>query len=685
MRSISKIAAFVLMAVVIVVMIAATCIEKSVGSGAMIYGSWWFASLWALLAVSAIIYIFKMQMKKRPVLRLLHISLVLILLGACITHFFGKQGTAHLRLDRPCIAMECGNNHYERFPFELHLESFDVLTYPGTQTPMDYVSAVSVQNSDNQDNKAIEMQISMNRIGEVSGYRFYQMAYDPDLRGTILSVSYDPWGIGVTYLGYALLFLSMLLLLILPSEGFRKALRRLSLVVLFYAIAPAVSAEPMVLPDSMANRFCDLHIYYNGRICPVQTVARDFTTKLYGKPSYNGYSAEQVFTGWVFFPSSWRDEPFKQRKGDRYVEEQQAIVDMLLNGEFLHIYPYPSEQGLEWYSPMTELPLQMDEADCIFIRKSLDYMSELAVTKQYGQLSYTIDKVAKYQNDKAQELLPTHGKFMAEKLYNGLQFTKVIAMVMVTLGLLLFFVYLNFWLNGKKESRMVHWSVNVLMALFWTYQSLVLCLRWAIGGHLPLSNGYETMQFMAWVVVPITLLFQKRFVLMVPFGFLLTGLTLLVSMMGEANPQITPLMPVLSSPLLSIHVCIIMLAYSLLAIVFLNGLTAICLKDKAKVEHLQDVSKVLLYPALFSLAAGIFIGAIWANISWGRYWGWDPKEVWALITMLVYSFVMHSSSLPFFRRPKVFHTFLVLAFLSVLMTYFGVNFILGGMHSYANG
>lgn len=685
MKKISKIMAFGLMVVIILVMIAATGIEKGLGTGAMIYGSWWFATLWAMLAVFGIIYIFRMQMMKRPVLLLLHISLVIILMGACITHFFGKQGTAHVRLDRPCIAMECGDNHYERFPFELHLESFDVLTYPGTQTPMDYLSVVSIQQHDNQDNNPIEMQISMNRIGEVSGYRFYQMAYDPDLQGTILSVSYDPWGIGVTYLGYATLFLSMLLLLILPNEGFRRALRRFSLVVMLCVIAPTVSAEPMVLPDTLADKFCDLHIYYNGRICPVQTVARDFTTKLYGKPKYRGYSAEQVFTGWIFFSSSWKDEPFKQRKGDRYVEEQRAIVDMLLNGEFLHIYPYPTERGLEWYSQMTELPSDMAEADGLFVRKSLDYMAELAVTRQYAQLSYTIDKVSKYQDDKAKGFLPSHSKFVAEKLYNGLQSTKVIAMVMVTLGLLLFFVYLNLWLNGKKEPVMIRVSVNVLMALFWIYQSSILCLRWIVGGHLPLTNGYETMQFLAWVVVSITLLLQKRFVLMVPFGFLLTGLTLLVSMMGEANPQITPLMPVLSSPLLSIHVCVIMLAYSLLAIIFLNGLTAICLKDTAKVEHLQDVSKVLLYPALFSLAAGIFIGAIWANISWGRYWGWDPKEVWALITMLVYCFAMHSGSLPLFRKPKVFHTFLVIAFMSVLMTYFGVNFVLGGMHSYANG
>ena len=161
-------------------------------------------------------------------------------------------------------------------------------------------------------------------------------------------------------------------------------------------------------------------------------------------------------------------------------------------------------------------------------------------------------------------------------------------------------------------------------------------------------------------------------------------------MMGEANPQVSHLMPVLSSPLLSFHVVVIMLAYALLAFVMLNGVTALVVHltargedSRTEVERLQVLSRLLLYPAVFLLAVGIFIGAVWANVSWGRYWGWDPKEVWALVTLLVYAFALHSASLPWFRRPLFFHVFAVLAFLCVLVTYFGVNFLLGGMHSYA--
>ena len=155
----------------------------------------------------------------------------------------------------------------------------------------------------------------------------------------------------------------------------------------------------------------------------------------------------------------------------------------------------------------------------------------------------------------------------------------------------------------------------------------------------------------------------------------------MVSMMSGANPQITNLMPVLQSPLLTMHVAIIMIAYCLLAFITLNGITALIYRPAA--QQLMIFSQVLLYPAVFCLTIGIFIGAVWANISWGRYWGWDPKEVWALITMLVYAAPLHSRSISFFQKPMSFHIYIVFAFLSVLFTYFGVNFILGGLHAYA--
>ena len=163
--------------------------------------------------------------------------------------------------------------------------------------------------------------------------------------------------------------------------------------------------------------------------------------------------------------------------------------------------------------------------------------------------------------------------------------------------------------------------------------------------------------------------------------YIASGFFLLVASLSQSGLAISELMPVLQSPLLSLHVSLIMLAYALLSLTFLLSVLALLRPSESTICRLY--TQVLLYPALALLAAGIFIGAIWANNSWGRYWGWDPKEVWALITLIVYAFPLHSFSLPWFRRERPFFIYLLLAFSTVLMTYFGVNYLLGGLHSYA--
>lgn len=273
------------------------------------------------------------------------------------------------------------------------------------------------------------------------------------------------------------------------------------------------------------------------------------------------------------------------------------------------------------------------------------------------------------------------------QIYNQLNVMKPLAFVCLTLGLLLFALYVYRFSMQKKPNRIVRYLSLAGLLLMFIFLSVLIALRSAIVGYFPLANGYEVMHFLAWTALLLTLLFYRRFQMILPFGFLLCGFSLLVATMGEANPQITALKPVLSSPLLSVHVVVIMFSYALLAFIMLNGLTAIllhCFSENAQrqIERLKTISHLMLYPAVFCLAIGIFVGAIWANLSWGRYWGWDPKEVWALITLMIYSLALHTDSLPMFRKPMFFHLFAVVAFLAVLFTYFGVNFLLGGLHSY---
>lgn len=377
---------FLTLIAVTIILVAATFVEKFTGSAAMIYGSWWFAAIWGVIAVSGLCYCVRRRLMRRPAAMLLHVAFGVMLLGALITQIWGVQGVADLRKGQPVSAFVTDGDQPCPFPFALTLDDFEVAYYRGTSSPRDYRSTVQV-TSDREDPSGQtprQLHISMNHIGEVQGYRLYQSSYDTDLRGTVLTVCHDPWGIGITYLGYAMLFLSMLLLLILPRQGFRPCLR--------------------------------------------------------------------------------------------------------------------------------------------------------------------------------------------------------------------------------QATRRQQWWYAVVFAL-------------ACGIAL-------------WVVWRI---YSK------------------------------PLLPVLRSPYLGIHVGIIVVAYTLLAVIAIGGYRF----------------RPMLYPALFCLIAGIFIGAIWANQSWGRYWGWDSKEVWALITMLIYSLPMHSQSIRWMAHPRHFHLYCAVAFLSVLMTYFGVNYFLTGLHSYA--
>jgi len=520
------------------------------------------------------------------------------------------------------------------------------------------------------------------------------------------------------------------------KSGFRRllkhpALRRTATVAILLLATSTASAAPPTVPRDVADDMATLYILHNGRICPFQTFAREFTAKLYGKTSYQGLTAEQVVAGWIFYYDNWKDEPMikvkngtvrrilgiegkyaslqdftravsdgtmplaidsLQAAGDdatmraiAQADEKYQVVSMVAAGTAVKLFPLNHNGTLEWYSQGSlEIPHDIDDGKWSFIRHGMDYLYELVVKQDWQGARQFIDKLRQYQVKEGGELLPSPTRFGAEVWYNRLSHDRLMAMLLATAGIILFIVVCR---AGAVMSRLPRWVLTVariLLALACLYLTVLIALRWVVSGHVPLSNGFETMQGMAWLALVAALALQRRWALVMPFGLLTAGLALMVASFGESNPQITPLMPVLASPLLSIHVAVIMLAYALLAFLMLSGIMALVLRrDSALVARLHLVGQLILYPAVFLLAAGIFIGAVWANVSWGTYWSWDPKEVWALITMIIYALPLHTQSLPRFNRPMFFHIYCILAFISVLITYFGVNFLLGGLHSYA--
>lgn len=366
-------------------------------------------------------------------------------------------------------------------------------------------------------------------------------------------------------------------------------------------------------------------------------------------------------------------------------DERYQIANMVAAGTMIKLFPLNHKGSLEWYSHGSlDVPHDIDDGKWLFMRSGMDYLYEKVASQDWNGASQFIAKLKKYQVKECGNSLPSTTRFKSEKLYNSINWERPLAMALATLGILLFAITCRCIARTRQLPRWANLTTTAVLALALIYLTIALALRWIISGHVPMSNGFETMQFMSWATILISLLLARRSMLVLPFGILTAGLALMVASFGESNPQITQLMPVLASPLLSTHVAVIMIAYSLLAFLMLGGVMALILRrDHAVGQRLHIIGQIILYPAVFLLTIGVFIGAIWANVSWGSYWSWDPKEVWALITLIIYALPLHGQSLPMFRKPQFFHGYCVIAFLSVLITYFGVNFILGGLHSYA--
>ena len=748
---------FILYILVLVCMAAATIVEKSQGTDyahAHYYGAWWFILIWAVLAALGAFYIIKRKVKCASTLAL-HLSFIIILAGALLTHISAKRGMIHLRIDQPTDTYMAQDEEQgmkeEKLPFSLCLQKFEAKMHDGTNAVADYSSKFTVIDGDDKS----EGEVSMNNIYSHRSYRLYQSSYDEDGKGSVLAINADPYGIPVTYTGYALLFISLVWMLFDPKGGYRKLLKSpllkkgalMTALILSMGNIQTLHAESAtgnlqnaVLPKETAEKFGELHILYNDRICPVQTFALDFCKKIYGARSYQGLTAEQVLSGWVFYGNTWANEPFiKIKSGEmktamnlpdyaslntffnremggytigQYVQEyyngqqdkfhQQAadidgkiqIIMELREGISLKVLPYTFTKNVKatkdhsfikagtttWFSPVDKLPQAVEHQHALYIRNVFSLLNGDVKAGNTSRVNEFFVKMKKYQEVSSGNSLPTATQYKAERINNAFPFATILFMANLTLGFIALF-YTIYRMTKKKEIKALNIALPILLGVSFLALTFGLALRWIISGNVPMSNGYESMLTVAWFVMLISILMQLRIRIVMVFGFLISGFFLLVSHINQMDPAIGQMMPVLNSPLLSIHVSIIMMSYALLSLTFICGIMGICLRSHG--EELQALSRIFLYPALTTMGFGIFIGAIWANVSWGNYWSWDSKETWALITFMIYAVVVHTQSLPVFRKPLVYHIYITLAFLSIAMTYFGVNYFLTGMHSYA--
>ena len=673
--------AFGLLGLTVAVLATATCTGYLHGTdyaARHIYYAPWFAVLWGLTAVIGLLWLRRAGGRNRR-LWLWHGALAVILAGAALSALTSESGTVHLRRGVPVqhYTPEGRTEATASLPFRLELQEFSVVNHAGTLTPRDYVSHLLADGRHEE--------VAMNRPLSLKGVRLCQSSFDTDGQGSVAA-------------GWA-------------------------------------TAAPRALPQAEAEAVGRLLVAYEGRICPLQTMARDFCRKLSGQPSYGAFTAEQVMTGWVLWPDDWNAEPLIEVKS-RALRERLAVGrraslnDFFLNGyrlgpllagegamtaaavevdarislvfrlrrgEWFKLFPVPGAQGVVWYGPAETLPGGvLPQADSLWVRTAFAQLSAHAGADDWRGVAADIAATARFQQRYGGTTLPTARRVWAERLYNAFDLPTLLSRMNLTLGLLGFVLLLRLR-DGQKAAhrrtvRLLR-GLRLYCAAAWLVLTVFIVLRSVVGGRLPVASGYETMLCGAWMVMLAGLVARRGRKggqqadgtaegPMGVLGLLASGFFLLVAALNPQGATLSGLQPVLESPLLSLHVCLTMLAYALLLLSFLHALAELVRPSQPALRGMLR-TRLLLVPAVVLLGAGIFLGACWADISWGRYWGWDPKEVWALITWLLYALPLHAASLGRFRHPRFFHLYVVLAFAAVLITYFGVNYVLGGLHGYA--
>ncbi|WP_457624014.1 cytochrome c biogenesis protein CcsA [Persephonella sp.] len=690
--------------------------------------------------------------------------------GGMRAHIKGEP--VHLKIKDVDLTLSWGAREI-KLPFYIYLKDFVVERYPGSMQPSSYESDVIVK--DPRNNVEFEYKIYMNHTLEYGGYKFFQSSYDPDEKGTILSVNHDPGKIP-TYIGYFLLALGLFLNLFNPYSRFGR-LARLNVEKLVPVILVSVLLSGMALasenqdnPDSMslqqiinqvkkvnrehADRFGTLITQSaDGRLEPIDTLSIDVLNKVSKRTSFYGLEHNQIILGMLVMPRYWQRIPVikvshpaikkllgipmdaryfafidafdkdgnyklydvvQQAQAKRPAERNQFdkellkiderinILYMVFTGELFRIFPLKGDPNHTWYSPKAAVEkFPKEEAEKVRLLL-IAYFASVEKGIKEGDWSLAdkvLEKIREYQKINGADIYPSETKIKAEILYNRLNLFERLIFVYLFAGfallVLIFARLIKPSLNLSIPTKVV---VSILIIGF-ILHTFNLGLRWYIAEHAPWSNGYESMIYIAWTIILAGIVFARQSPFAVATTGILAGLTLFVAHLSWMDPQITNIVPVLKSYWLTIHVSVITASYGFLGLSALLGFITLLLfiirnpKVRDEKQRQIDISileatrinEMSMIIGLSLLTVGNFLGGVWANESWGRYWGWDPKETWALVTILVYTFVIHTRLVPWLRSTYLFAVLSVVSFASVLMTYFGVNYYLSGLHSYAAG
>lgn len=629
----------------IIILFSSVTVALLIGATSLLPASFYSSILWKcfwiIITLGLVLVIIKTKMWKKIPLFLLHLSFLSMIAGGFMTASLSRQGTIHIKPSQTIGSFIDTKGRSWTFPAEIALDSFMTVYYKGMSVPKDFRSEIVVSNGDT-------IHISMNHIGQLGNYRFYQTSFD-DEGGSILTVNHDPWGIATVYFGF-LLFAAAGGLIILIRSGITKRCCVLLMLILAgggIQQASAVKAISGDVADSIALR----QVMYNGSAVPFNTVATRLTYKLTGQKNVGGLSPEAFIASLIKYKEDWAKVPFI------FIKSKTLQARLNIDGEYI------SPESL--YRDGTYLPELIYEGgngsldnDIMALDEKMALLTDLWKGELFMPLSSDDPDIR------------TEASVWTEVIYNRTTPVRILFICSITLA-----AFILTALIFKRKIRI--WP---LITILETLGCLSFAWKWIVINRIPLNTTYELMEFTGMLTLMIVsyVYYKKQSELLAGTGLLCASFMYLVAWLGMKDPVMTPVLPVLSSPWLSVHVSLIMISYSILGFTMPTSLIALISPNQRK--HLTSLSISLLIPGTYLMGLGIITGAMWANVSWGRYWAWDPKETWALVTLILYSIPLHN----FFRfkkNPKTCNIYLTLAFLSVLMTYFGVNH-LPSFHAY---
>ncbi|HSH20567.1 MAG TPA: cytochrome c biogenesis protein CcsA, partial [Draconibacterium sp.] len=667
---------------------------------------------------------------------------------------FGTKGEVGIdystRVEGIDISISYGSKLIE-VPFSIYLKDFQLDRYPGSNSPSSFASEVVLKSQ----NIEKPFRIYMNNILKYNGFRFFQSSYDQDEKGTILSVNNDSLGTTVTYIGYLLMAIGMVLIffnknsritaLVKTSAKLRKERKKLfAVLIIGVFLGFNANAQNTNYNKDHISEFGKLLVQSSkGRVEPVNTLASEILRKVARKNSWEGLSSTEIFLEMQANPDKWKNIPIikvgnsdlrnllnasgnyvsfnslfnpqngsyklnqivntsygkKANQRNKYdkevinVDERANILMQVLSGDYLTIFPIPGDSNHKWIS-VKEAKLLGNEGE-VFASKTISGYLTSVQRNDWATANTLLNQLKNYQKTEGARIIPSQTKINFEVAYNNLNIFAKLSKIYMLLGLIMLIMNLTTIFNPQfKLAMLKKISLAVIFVLFIAH-TIGLGIRWYISGHAPWSNGYESMVFISWATCLAGLIFANRSEITLSMTTILAGLTLMVAGLSWMSPEITPLVPVLKSYWLIVHVAIITSSYGFLGVGALLGVLNLILiisRNKTNLarvnltlKELVNIIDISLLIGLILLTLGSFLGGVWANESWGRYWGWDPKETWALVTILVYTFISHMHKIPGFKGNFAVSAAALVGFSSVLMTYFGVNYYLSGLHSYAQG